>query len=80
MHWQDSSDEYTLSMDVSNEKFIKIHLPDGGNKIDSHKYALMEFDGHLSSVHNVSNTKSIFGYWKIFIVGFGLRNTALWQM
>ena len=32
-------------------------LPDGGKKIDSHKYALMEFYGHLSLIHNVSNTQ-----------------------
>ncbi|KAH7867432.1 hypothetical protein Vadar_033304 [Vaccinium darrowii] len=55
MHWYVSSDDYFISMDVSEEKFFKIWLPPGCGK--AHKYGLMEFGGNLALAHNVSATQ-----------------------
>ncbi|GMP51025.1 hypothetical protein CsSME_00017416 [Camellia sinensis var. sinensis] len=57
VHWYVNSDEYVISIDLSNERVIKTHLPDHGKGIDKHRYTLLELDGYLSLVHNASNTQ-----------------------
>lgn len=58
MHWFVDSDDYFISMDVSEEKFFKMRLPAGcGKAINRHKYHLMEFDGNLALAHSVSPTQ-----------------------
>ncbi|KAI8014755.1 F-box protein [Camellia lanceoleosa] len=57
VHWYVNSDEYVISIDLSNERVIKTHLPDRIEGIDNHRYTLLELDGYLSLVHNASNTQ-----------------------
>ena len=53
LHRYVSSCEFIISMDVSDERFIRTRLPDCEKKICKGNYALIVMDGCLSFVHTI---------------------------
>ncbi|KAK1377488.1 hypothetical protein POM88_024232 [Heracleum sosnowskyi] len=57
LHWDVGSFRYILSMDVSDEKCIKLQLPDTGQIIREDSYHLLELGAHLSFMYCASTTR-----------------------
>ncbi|KAJ4704511.1 F-box domain containing protein [Melia azedarach] len=55
LHWSVGSDEYIVSMNISNEKWRRIHLP--GNDRYRYRYDLLDIEGNLALFYKVSNTQ-----------------------
>ncbi|PON63716.1 F-box domain containing protein [Trema orientale] len=58
LHWKVASDSYIISMDACKETFRKTHLP---HHIDKKRYSLLEMNGYLALISNVSSTQ--FDVW-----------------
>lgn len=55
LHWHVASNEYIISMDVSEEISTKTYLPNISEEIESYKYTLAELGGYLSFVYALSD-------------------------
>lgn len=50
LHWNVSSSKYTVSMDVSQEKYMKLKHPPTGERIENKSYHLVDLREHLSFI------------------------------
>ncbi|KAJ4704512.1 F-box domain containing protein [Melia azedarach] len=53
LHWDVGSDAYIISMNISDEKWRRIHLPG----YDRYRYDLLDMGGSLALLYKVSNTQ-----------------------
>ncbi|KAK4857651.1 hypothetical protein QYF36_004068 [Acer negundo] len=57
MHWYVDSDEYAVSMNISDEKTYRTYFPDIGQGIDKERYKLLEMGRYLAFVYKVSSSQ-----------------------
>ncbi|KAJ0089169.1 hypothetical protein Patl1_31729 [Pistacia atlantica] len=57
LHWDVETNDYIISMNISNEKWIKLELPGFAKKTERGFYLLVEMGGKLALVYSVSTTQ-----------------------
>ncbi|KAJ0089163.1 hypothetical protein Patl1_31721 [Pistacia atlantica] len=56
-HWYVDSNDYIISMNISDEISIRMYLPDSAGKTNEFRYNLLEMGGNLALVYTVSDTQ-----------------------